>query len=70
MGSLSSFLHGVPRWAQTFRAELRRLYWQARGLIDISLIQSAADPAGGFGVMRDVSVSANHSLVTGMDFPL
>lgn len=36
---------------------------------------SAADPpekepAGGFGVMRDVSVSANHSLVTEMDFPL
>lgn len=28
------------------------------------------DPAEGFGVMRDVSVSANHSLVTGMDFPL
>lgn len=28
------------------------------------------DPAEGVGVMRDVSVSANHSLVTGIDFLL
>lgn len=49
-------------------------YWSVKGqkgLFTRPTVSGAftqEDGARGFGVMRDVSVSANHSPVTGMDF--